>query len=117
MSKQKYYDLGPILSKNCNYNIIYGMRSNGKSYAVKKYCVEQALKDRHFVYLRRWREDIKTKEVASYFDDLPFNELTNGEYQGIIAYQGYFYFYSIDEETDKPKRGKLAGRYCALNEY
>ena len=116
MSKQRYYDLGPILSKGCNYNIIYGMRSNGKSYAVKKYCVEQALKGRHFVYLRRWREDIKTKEVASYFDDLPFNDLTDGKYQGILAYQGFFYFYSIGED-DKPKREILAGRYCALNEY
>lgn len=114
--KKKYYDLKPLLNTGCNWLILYGMRSNGKSYRVKEHCIKEAFKGRHFVYLRRWGDDIKTKDVSSYFDDMPFNDLTNGQYQGIMAYQGYFYFYTVGED-DKPCKGPLAGRYCALNFY
>ena len=117
MKKSMYYNLQPLLDTGCNWMILYGMRANGKSYQVKLHCLKEALKGRYFVYLRRWSEDIKTKDVSSYFDDMPFNEITRGEYQGVMAYQGSFYFYSIDPETDKPKRGPLAGRYCSLNQY
>lgn len=117
MAKKKYYDLQPLLNTGCCWKILYGMRANGKSYSVKKHCIEDAMKGRYFVYLRRWSEDIKTKDVSSYFDDMPFNELTNGKYQGIMAWQGFFYFYTVGEDDDKPKKGPLAGRYCALNLY
>lgn len=97
--------------------ILYGMRSNGKSYAVKKHIIEDALNGKNFVYLRRWSEDIKTASVSAYFDDMPFNEMTGGRYTGIMAYQGSFYFYNVGED-DKPKReGPAIGRYCALNMY
>lgn len=116
--KQKYYDLQPLLDTQCNWMILYGMRSNGKSYAVKKYVIKRAYEEgRGFVYLRRWAEDIKEKEVASYFDDMPISQLTDGEFVGISAHRGYFYFYSIGPD-DLPKRdNKPIGRYCALTLY
>ena len=115
--KKRYYDLTALLGTGCYYLILYGMRANGKSYAVKSYVIKQAYEQGHkFVYLRRWSEDIKSKDVANYFDDMPFNELTKGEYQGIMSWQGYFYFYTIGED-DKPVRGPQVGRYCALNNY
>lgn len=115
--KRKYYDLKPLLDTGTNWAILYGMRSNGKSYQVKRHIILEALQGRNFVYLRRWSEDIKAKDVAAYFDDMPFLELTGGKYIGILAYQGYFYFYNIGED-DRPKReGPAIGRYCALNLY
>lgn len=115
--KKKFYDLQPIMDTGCRWKILYGMRSNGKSYQVKKHIIEDALKGRNFVYLRRWSEDIKAASVAAYFDDMPFYDLTEGRYIGIMAYQGYFYFYNVGED-DKPKReGSAIGRYCALNMY
>ena len=33
--KQKYYNIKNLLSKNAQYNILLGERSNGKSYATK----------------------------------------------------------------------------------
>ena len=115
--KRKYYDLGPLLATGCNYMILFGMRTNGKSYAVKKNIIEDALQGKNFVYLRRWSEDIKAASVAAYFDDMPFLELTGGKYTGIMPYQGYFYFYNVGED-DKPLReGPAIGRYCALNLY
>ena len=38
---QKYYSLDRILSKNACYNIIFGERSNGKTYSVLKYALPQ----------------------------------------------------------------------------
>ena len=40
----KYYSLDNILKKNSVYNVIFGERSNGKTYAVLKYGIEQYLK-------------------------------------------------------------------------
>ena len=35
--KSNYYSLDKILSKNAQYNLIFGERSNGKTYAVLNY--------------------------------------------------------------------------------
>ena len=114
---KRYYELQHLLECKCFWMLLYGMRSNGKSYAVKKKIIEDALQGITFVYLRRWGDDIKGPGVEAYFDDMPFNELTDGQYVGIKAYQGYLYFYTIGED-DKPVRvGGAIGRYCALNLY
>lgn len=114
---KRYYDLQHLLDCKCYWMVLYGMRSNGKSYAVKKKILEDALNGITFVYLRRWDLDVKGPAVESYFDDMPFNEITGGKYQGVKAYQGYIYFYTIGED-DKPERvGAPIGRYCALNLY
>lgn len=113
--KQRYYDISKLLSCNCYWMILYGMRSNGKSYATKKYTLEQSFKTgKKFVYLRRWSEDIKAKEVNTYFDDIDVKKITGGKYDGVIAFQGFFYFSYF--EDDKEKRGDLIGRYCSLNQ-
>lgn len=114
--KQKYYELTKLLDCKCNWMILFGMRSNGKSYAVKKHILTRAYKDNEqFVYLRRWREDIKEATAAAYFDDMPIREITENQYIGVMAYRGYFYFYDV--QADKQIRGPKIGRYCALNEY
>lgn len=40
-TKNKFYNLNAILSKNATYNIIIGERSNGKTYSILKYGVEE----------------------------------------------------------------------------
>ena len=42
---QKYYTPNAINRKNATYNVIFGERSNGKTYALLKQSVEQYLKD------------------------------------------------------------------------
>lgn len=116
MAKNQYYSLDNILKTGANYLVIYGMRSNGKSYACKKYVLEDAYKNqKYFVYLRRWSEDIKEKDVNNYFDDMPVEKITKGEYNKIAAFRGYFYFANEDPETFEVTRGQQIGRYCALN--
>ena len=115
--ERQFYRLDNILSCKANYMLIYGMRANGKSYAVKERAVIRAYeKGEIFTYLRRWGQDIKQKEVDNYFDDIPVNKITNGEYDGITAYQGSFYFFNNLENGRKDRVPKAIGRYCALNE-
>ena len=97
--------------------ILFGMRSNGKSYAVKSHALQDAYEHKGtFVYLRRWSEDIKQKEVSSYFLDAPVKKITKGEYDGVTAWQGYFYFCNHDEEGKPVKSSEPIGRYCSLNQ-
>ena len=39
----KYYSLKNILKKNAQYNMIFGERSNGKTYSVLYYALENYL--------------------------------------------------------------------------
>lgn len=115
--KKKYYDIKNLLNTNAQYMILLGQRANGKSYQAKKTVLEAAYaKDRWFVYLRRYKADIKAKAVEAYFSDMDINAITHGEYEGIIAWNGSVYF-SIRNEKDELVKGKEIGRYCALNEY
>lgn len=113
--REKYYTLDKILKTGCHWMILYGMRNNGKSYAVKKYCLEQYVKKgEKFVYLRRWSEDIKQKDVSSYFDDMPVYDITKGKWSGVTAWQGSFYFYNVKADNTQ-ERSEPIGRYLALN--
>lgn len=116
MSK-KYYRLDNILKCKARWNILYGMRANGKSYAVKERALKRAYENgEQFVYLRRWSEDIKVNAVKAYFEDMPVNRITKGEYDGVTAYQGNIYFCTYDEKGNTVKAGEPIGRYCSLNQ-
>lgn len=113
---RQYYDLSNILKCGCNWMLLYGMRSNGKSYAVKERALKKAWNDHEpFVYLRRWGEDIKQKQLT-YFDDMPVYEYTNGNYMCMTPYQGYWYWGNALESGKIEKSAKPIGRYCALAE-
>lgn len=117
MAKKKYYDITNLLNTKAQYLILLGQRANGKSYQCKKTVLEAAYNnDRWFVYLRRYKADIKTKAVESYFADMDINAITHGEYEGIIAWNGSIYF-SLTNDKGEVVKGKEIGKYCSLNEY
>ena len=116
MRKKKYYDISNVLKTEAEYIILLGMRSNGKSYQVKKTVLTDAYKNcSTFVYLRRYREDIKTALVESYFSDINIEDITEGNYNAVTAYQGFLYFANVNDEG-KVEKGRRIGRYCALSE-
>ena len=41
MAKSKYWDIRNVLSRHARYNIIFGERSNGKTYGVLQYGLEK----------------------------------------------------------------------------
>lgn len=114
MAKKKYYDITAMLKTNAQYMLLLGQRANGKSYQAKLTAIRAALNGQPFVYLRRWREDIKPKSVASYFGDMPLETLAP-EWEYINAARGEIYLAKRDEKG-KEIHGPLLGRYCALNE-
>ena len=116
MAKKNYYDISNLLSTNAQWLMLLGQRANGKSYQVKKTVLEEAYRtDNKFVYLRRFRADLKQVYVTAYFEDMPISKITNGEFDTVRAINGNIYFIELTEEGEAGKR-KLIGRYCALNE-
>lgn len=116
MSKKEYYNISKLLETKAQYMMLLGQRANGKSYQVKLTCLQDAYdNDTNFLYLRRWKEDIKEKSVTSYFGDMPVHKITKGEYDKVIAKFGEILFVKYDEEGNMSAK-KTIGRYCALNE-
>lgn len=116
-TKKQYYDISNILKTEAQYMILLGQRANGKSYQAKLTALTNAYKnDRKFIYLRRWKEDIKTKAVEAYFADMNISKITEGQYNGIVAWNGSIYF-TIEDEKGETVKAKEIGKYCALNEY
>ena len=104
----KYYSLANILKYDCDYNIIFGERSNGKTYALLEYIVKQFYESGYKsqgAIIRRWKEDIVGKRASTIFSGLESNnrisELTNGEYNSVWFFSGKYYLANFDENTQK----------------
>lgn len=66
----KYYDFNNLLSRNCLINVVIGIRGGGKSYDAKKRCIKNAInKGQQFVYVRRYKSDLKLS-VKTFFNDV-----------------------------------------------
>lgn len=102
-SKPKYYSLDKILRHEAIYNVIFGERSNGKTYSVLKYAINEYFNGNggQLAILRRWQEDIRGKRASGIFNAILQNDevskLSNGEFQGIYYYAGRFYFCNYDD--------------------
>ena len=118
MPKIVYYSLDKIDSLNAPFNIIYGERSNGKSYQVKhRKAVEKYLETgRRFILMRRLTEEIKSDKIESYFADVDVYKLTKGKYNCITLYRGRLYLSNYDPDR-KPStvRGDHIGYVVALS--
>ena len=113
--RSKKYNAENLLTAGGDYLIPYGMRSNGKSYQVKLICLLNAYHNgEKFVYLRRYRDEIKEDEVTAYFEDMNIQKITDNVYSLVVAWHGFIYFANLDDK-DNIIKGLQIGRYCALN--
>lgn len=98
-------------------NLIYGERSNGKSYQVKhKKAVEKYIKTgKRFILMRRLREEITSEKIEQYFQDVDVAKLTDGKYNCITLYRKALYFSLYNNETGKTKRFEKIGYVVALS--
>lgn len=101
----KYYSLKKINQKDATYNVVFGERSNGKTYA----CLMQALKNyfkygQQFAYIRRWTVDVAPRRMSNLFGALIESgvvaKLSNNQFSSIFYRTGRFYVCNFD------KRGK-----------
>ena len=112
-----HYSIDNIDKENAIINIIYGERSNGKSYQVKhKKAVEKYLETgRRFILMRRWKEEITTEKIEQYFQDVDIFKLTDGEYNCIVMYKKQLFLGHYNNETGKTTRGDKIGYVVALS--
>ena len=108
--KERFYSLDAILAKDATYNVIFGERSNGKSYAVLKYGLEEFWEHRtQLAIVRRWSDDFIGKRGQMMFASLVCNgkgenivsKVTGGEWTDIYYYASKWYLCRYDEETGK----------------
>ena len=111
--KNKYYSLKNILAKQAQYNMIYGERSNGKTYAV---VTEQILENfvasgyvEQGAIVRRYDDDfIGATSTRSMFNSLMNNgngenvirKRTQGKFDGVEYYGGAFHMTKYDKKTE-----------------
>lgn len=114
--KQVHYNCDNIVAENANINIIYGEKSNGKSYQIKhKMAVEKYIKTKkRFILMRRWNDDLKADWIEKYFSDVDIQKLTNNKYNCITMYRNELFFTTITEEN-KMKRGEKIGYAIPLS--
>jgi hypothetical protein len=100
MAKEKYYSLGRILKHKALYNVIFGQRSNGKTFSV----IDLMLK--HFVktgepsaYIRRLDSEIMPAEIFRLLTPHRDNiiKYTKGKYNTHLYKSRVFYLAYVDE--------------------
>lgn len=107
----KYYSLDSILKKKAQYNVIFGKRSNGKTYAT----LERGLKlffqkGYEMAYIRRNREDFIGKNGQTLFNNHVANGLVEKYSKGVwtdIYYYGKKWYFCRYEEDAKGNKQRI----------
>lgn len=106
MAKSKFYDVTKLVKSHpeCQYNIVFGERSNGKTTSalkdvgLKKY-FDSGEKEQ-FAYIRRWDTDIKRKNMTELFAFIntcgEIGKLSKGKYDTVLFRTGKFYMAKHD---------------------
>lgn len=98
----KFYTLTRILRADATYNIVIGQRSNGKTYAVLRYMLDQHVKTgSECAVIRRHREDFQSRRGDNLFSALVSNgevrKITKGEWNTVV-YRRRAWFLAKDTE-------------------
>ena len=79
-NSKKYWDIYRTLTHNALFNLILSIRGNGKSYGVKKRCIENFIKRKEqFAYVRRYKDDLP-ESLSEFWKDVG-NEFPDYEYK------------------------------------
>lgn len=101
----EFYSLEKIDELHCQYNLIFGKRSNGKTYSLLKKGIENYVNQgKQMAYLRRYREDFVGKRGDVLFNGLVSNgeiaKLTEGKWTG-VKYQASRWYLSVEAEKGR----------------
>lgn len=90
-----YWDYNKTMTYNALFNFIIGNRGGGKTYGAKKFAINRFLKKgEQFMYVRRYKEELKKKK--QFFNDIaqefPEHEFKVDNFEAIIDKEtaGYF---------------------------
>ena len=97
-NKIKWYSLDEILKHDVQYYIIFGERSNGKSYAVDKYIIDRFFEHgEQFAFVKRFEDDIKAKYMSEVFSPL-YDYIEQKYNHKVKFYRGCWYVYPLESE-------------------
>lgn len=108
--KMKFYSLKKIKGYKALYNVIFGERSNGKTFA----CLEEIVrnyfeKGEQGAYIRRWQDDIVKKRAEQVFEGIVKENLiskySKGEYNTVVYASGKWY--PAKQEIDVDNKRKI----------
>lgn len=116
-----WFDARKLLSEkpNARYYFILGGRTRGKTFSVLDVATEDNTKGLGlFAYVRRYDEEIKDKNIKELFSPQVENILkyTNGEYNKITHFRGFFYmeYWGENPETKKYERLRKDHKPCGI---
>lgn len=100
---KRYYSLDRIKEKNATYNMIFGQRSNGKTYAaLKEGLLNYAKNGEQLAIIRRWKEDFIGKRGVQMFaalvDNREIEKVTSGAYTTVAYYASKWYLARYDKD-------------------
>lgn len=98
----KYYTPTKIDKKQATYNVIFGERSNGKTYAMLLKGLKEYVKEgTQLAYVRRWKEDITGRRASRLYAGINENDevskITKGKYTGVHYWAGKWYLCTYDD--------------------
>ena len=113
----KHYNADNIINEDADINIIYGERSNGKSYQIKhkRGVIKYLETGKRFILLRRFREEITNEKIEKYFEDVDIEKLTKGKYNCVSVYRKQIYLSNFNSEDGTITKGEKIGYAMALS--
>ena len=119
--KFEFYDITKIMRDypDAYYYVVFGERSNGKTYSALSYAVSRYVKSgEQFAYLRRFGEDIRPKNLSNLFSGHVENgfisSATGGDFNLVDYTRGKF-FLSKTEDGEKIQSEEPMGFAFDLN--
>lgn len=113
MKKFEFYDIHKTLKAypDAYYYLVYGERSNGKTYSALSYAVERYVKaGEQFAYLRRYAEDIRRKNLSNLFSGHVENgfifQSTGEKWNNVDYASSKFYLTKFDEESEETTKSE-----------
>lgn len=112
----EYYSLDKIKTLKCQYNLIFGKRSNGKTYSVLSEAVKKyAESGEQSAYLRRYREDFIGKRGQNLFaavaNDGLISKYTNGKWT-TVKYNASQWFFAKPDEKNPDRLISASEPFC-----
>lgn len=112
--KEQYYTLEAILDKapEAKYYVIFGERSNGKTFSVLNYGIDRFLKNREqLAIIRRYKEDFQGNNAQSMFNMFLANDKkgniiekkTRGMWNEVVYKNRMWFFAHVNENGEKDR--------------
>lgn len=118
----KYYDIRDTIKQypNAHYYVIFGERSNGKTYSALNYCIDKYVESgEQFAYVRRWGEDVRRKHMSQLFaahaQDGTISKKTGEKYDSIEFVTGKFKLSKTGEDGKSEISDEVVGYVFDLN--